>query len=97
MCGGMYEEEMHSDPMQDEQAVNQLKKEKLGMIQVTRLEENEDGSANLEIETDHEATRLLVEMGLVSLLEKALDKENTDYSIDRSLLKGKEDEVNVDE
>jgi len=71
---------------------NILKQEQLGMIQVTRLEENEDGSANLEIETSPEATRLLVEIGLTSLLEKALDKENEDYSIDKSLLKGKDDE-----
>jgi hypothetical protein len=71
---------------------NILKQEQLGMIQVTRLEENEDGSANLEIETSPEATRLLVEIGLTSLLEKALDKENEDYSIDKLLLKGKDDE-----
>ena len=64
----------------------------VGMIQVKRLEENEDGSANLEIETDREATRLLVEMGLISLLEKAIDKENDEYSIDKSLLKGRDDE-----
>ena len=71
---------------------NILKQEQLGMIQVTRLEENEDGSANLEIETTPEATRLLVEMGLISLLEKAIDKENKEYSIDKSLLKGEDDE-----
>jgi len=47
-----------------------------GMIKVTRLEENEDGSANLEIETDREATRFLVEIGLARLLEMAIDKEN---------------------
>ena len=46
-----------------------------GMIQVTRLEENEDGSANLEIETDREATRFLVEIGLTRLLEMAINKE----------------------
>ena len=57
----------------------------VGMIQVKRLEENEDGSANLEIETTPEATRLLVEMGLVSLLEKAIDENNKDYSLDPSL------------
>ena len=71
---------------------NILKQEQLGMIQVTRLEENEDGSANLEIETTPEATRLLVEIGLTSLLEKAIDKENEEYSIDKSLLKGEDDE-----
>jgi hypothetical protein len=46
-----------------------------GIIQVKRLEENEDGSANLEIETDREATRLLVEVGLTRLLQMAIDKE----------------------
>ena len=85
-------QEMHNNLMQNEQKVNLLKQEELGMIQVTRLEENEDGSANLEIETTPEATRLLVEIGLTSLLEKALDKENEDYSIDKSLLKGENDE-----
>ena len=50
-----------------------------GFIEVKRLEENEDGSANLEIVTDVEATRLLVEVGLTRLLEMALDKENNDY------------------
>jgi len=66
--------------------------EQVGLIEVKRLEENEDGSANLEIETSPEATRLLVEMGLISLLEKAIDKENEEYSIDKSLLKGEDDE-----
>jgi len=53
-----------------------------GMIQVTRLEENEDGSANLEIETDREATRFLVEVGLTRLLEMAVDKENDLYKFE---------------
>ena len=47
-----------------------------GMIKVTRLEENEDGSANLEIETDREATRFLVEIGLARLLEMAINEED---------------------
>jgi SAM-dependent MidA family methyltransferase len=51
-----------------------------GMIEVKRLEENEDGSANLEIVTDVEATRFLVEVGLTRLLEMALDKENSEYA-----------------
>jgi hypothetical protein len=50
-----------------------------GLIEVKRLEENEDGSANLEIVTDVEATRLLVEVGLTRLLEMAIDKENEEY------------------
>ena len=60
---------------------------KLGLIEVKRLEENEDGSANLEIETDREATRFLVEIGLTRLLEMALDKDNEDYGIEGDLLK----------
>jgi len=61
-----------------------------GLIEVKRLEENEDGSAKLEIETDVEATRLLVEVGLTRLLEMALDKENNDYQIEKDLLKAPE-------
>jgi hypothetical protein len=56
--------------------------EKTGLIEVKRLEENEDGSANLEIVTDVEATRLLVEVGLTRLLEMALDKENDLYKFE---------------
>lgn len=64
--------------------------EKYGTIQVSRLEENEDGSANLEIVTDQEATRFLVEIGLTHLLEMALDKENKNYGIEGDLLKASE-------
>ena len=53
-----------------------------GLIEVKRLEENEDGSANLEIVTDVEATRLLVEVGLTRLLEMALDKDNDEYKFE---------------
>lgn len=66
--------------------------EKDALIGVSNMVEHEDGSATFQIETTPEATRLLVEIGLVSLLEKALDKENEDYSIDKSLLKGDDDE-----
>ena len=66
--------------------------EKGAFIGVSDKIEHEDGPATLTIDTTPEATRLLVEMGLISLLEKALDKENEDYSIDKSLLKGNEDE-----
>jgi hypothetical protein len=62
------------------------------LIAVSNLVEHEDGSATMTIDTTPEATRLLVEMGLISLLEKAIDKENEDYSIDESLLKGEDDE-----
>ena len=56
-----------------------MEDQKVGMIKVTKYEENEDGSANLVVETSSEATRMLVEEGLLSLLEKAVDKENKDY------------------
>lgn len=72
MCGGIYEEDLMED-------------QKVGMIKVTKLEENEDGSATLEIVTDAEATRFLVEAGLVSVLEKAIDEENKDYSLSPEL------------
>lgn len=58
---------------------------RVGMIKVTRYEENEDGSANLEVVTDDEATRFLVEAGLVSVLEKAIDAENKDYALSPEL------------
>ena len=61
---------------------------KVGVIKVTKLEENEDGSANLEIETDPEATRMLIEEGLLSLLEKAIDKENKEYALSPELQAG---------
>jgi len=51
------------------------------LITVTELKENEDGSATAVIDTSVEGTRFLVEMGLISLLEKAIDKDNTDYTI----------------
>jgi len=56
------------------------------------LVEHEDGSATMQIDTTPEATRLLVEIGLVSLLEKALDEKNTEYSLDNSLKKDKDEQ-----
>ena len=75
MCGGIYEEDLMED-------------QKVGTITVTRLEENEDGSANLEIETDQEATRFLVEQGIIALLEKCIDRENKEYSLSPELQAG---------
>jgi len=59
--------------------------EKDVLITVSDMVEHEDGSATFKIDTTTEATRLLVEMGLVSLLEKAIDENNEDYSLDPSL------------
>ena len=83
MCGGIYEEDF---------SMKDLEKDVL--ITVSDMVEHEDGSATFKIDTTTEATRLLVEMGLVSLLEKATDENNNDYYLDPSLRKDKD---NVDE
>ena len=62
------------------------------MIKVTKLEENEDGSANIEIETDREATQFLVQEGLIAVLEKAIDAENKDYALSPELQAGDDSE-----
>lgn len=74
MCGGIYEEDFSMKDI-----------EKDVLITVSDMVEHEDGSATFKIDTTTEATRLLVEMGLVSLLEKAIDENNKDYSLDPSL------------
>ena len=53
----------------------------LPLITVSELKENEDGSATCTIDTSPEATRFLIEMGLLSLLEKAVDADNDEYSV----------------
>ena len=57
----------------------------LPLITVTEIKENEDGSATAVIDTSVEGTRFLVEMGLISLLEKAIDEENTEYTLKNGL------------
>ena len=61
-------------------------------ITVSDLVEHEDGSATMQIDTTPDATRLLVEIGLISLLEKALDEKNKEYSLDDSLRKKKDEQ-----
>ena len=48
---------------------------KAGTIEVTDCIEHEDGSATIVVDTDKEATRLLVEVGLRRLLEMAVNQE----------------------
>jgi len=48
---------------------------KSGTIEVKDYVEHEDGSATLVVDTDKEATRLLVEVGLRRLLEMAVNQE----------------------
>ena len=67
MCGGIYESELTEEHM------------KAGTIEVKDYVEHEDGSATLVVDTDKDATRYLVEVGLTRLLEMALDKENDEY------------------
>ena len=55
------------------------------LIVVNEIKENEDGSATAVIDTSPEGTRFLVEMGLISLLEKAIDEENTEYTLKNGL------------
>jgi len=55
---------------------------KIGTIDVKDYVEHEDGSATLVVDTDPEATRLLVEIGLRRLLEMAVDKENENYKFE---------------
>ena len=50
-------------------------------VTVTEIKEHEDGSATAVINTSVEGTRMLVELGLISLLDKAIDKDNTEYTI----------------
>ena len=50
-----------------------------GTINVKDCVEHEDGSATLVVDTDNDATRLLVEVGLRRLLEMAVDEENKEY------------------
>jgi hypothetical protein len=48
---------------------------KAGTIEVKDYVEHEDGSATLVVDTDKDATRLLVEVGLRRLLEMAMKNE----------------------
>ena len=65
---------------------------KTGTINVTDCVEHEDGSATLVVDTDKDATRLLVEVGLRRLLEMAIDEENKEYSFKEGV-----DESNIPE
>lgn len=52
----------------------------IGMIKVEKVEEHEDGSATVVFECDDEAKQALINEGLLSLIEKAVDKHNDEYS-----------------
>jgi hypothetical protein len=44
-------------------------------IELLQLVENEDGSANCDLELDDEAKTYLINLGFISLLEKAIKLE----------------------
>lgn len=70
-----------------------------GLIEVTELIEHEDGSATIKIDTEPEATRLLLEIGFRTLLKKAIDAENDEYKIEAVNEKGSTEsteEIGVD-
>ena len=49
-------------------------------ISVLEITENEDGSANVELDLDVEAVRLLLNVGVNQLLREHLEKETNDNS-----------------
>jgi len=51
-----------------------------GMIDIKEVVEHEDGSATVVFECNDEARQALISEGLLSLLEKAVDKHNEEYN-----------------
>lgn len=49
----------------------------LPKIVVKGITENEDGSANMELDLDNKAVQLLLDIGLTRLLEEHLERKNT--------------------
>ena len=56
-------------------------------INITDMVEHEDGSATFSIDTSPEATAFLVGEGFRSVLEKAVDASNTEYSYQPTTVK----------
>jgi ribosome biogenesis SPOUT family RNA methylase Rps3 len=51
----------------------------VGKIDIKDFIEHEDGSATVVFECDDEANKALISEGLLSLIEKAVDKHNDEY------------------
>ena len=47
----------------------------LPVIEVVNIVENEDGTANVELELDAEATRLLMQEGFISILQTHIEEQ----------------------
>lgn len=50
-----------------------------GKIDIQKIVEHEDGSATVVFVCNEEAKQALISEGLLSLLEKAVDKHNDEY------------------
>jgi hypothetical protein len=44
-------------------------------IEVSNYKEHEDGSASMQLDTDDEATKFLVQEGFTSLIKKAIEEQ----------------------
>ena len=51
-----------------------------GKIVIQEVMEHENGSATVTFECDNEAKEALISEGILSLITKAVDKYNEDYS-----------------
>ena len=51
-----------------------------GKIVVQEVKEHEDGSATVVFECDEAAKQALISEGLLSLIEKAIDRHNEEYN-----------------
>ena len=60
--------------------MNEKQRQMLAEIEAQQASKR-GGTATAQVDTSPEGTRMLVELGLISLLEKAIDAENTEYTI----------------
>ena len=63
-------------------------------IQVKTIKENEDGSANVEIDFDKEGLECLVQHGLISLITQAIDVYKIKPEDDKALIQRAKDIIN---
>ena len=63
-----------------------------GIIDIQEYVEHEDGSATIVFECNDEAKKALINEGLLSLIEKAIDKHNEEYQ----WMKDKEEQLESD-
>jgi len=53
-----------------------------GVINVETVKEHDDGSATVVFECDDEAKKVLINEGLISLLEKTVSERHPEYQSD---------------